>query len=171
VDNSRNPTIYVGLGGNMAHPDYGSPIQTLTAALADLSRRDIIVQRLSPWYRSAPVPVSEQPWFVNAVAEVTTNLSPDRLLEELHAVEGAFGRVRTVANAPRAIDLDLLDYRGAIARPGSGRAVLPHPRLAERAFVLRPLADLAPEWRHPVSGKTVQALVAALPADQVTERL
>lgn len=171
MDNSGKPTIYVGLGANLAHPKHGSPVLTLTAALADLGRRGVVVQRVSPWYRSAPVPASDQPWYVNAVAEVTTNLSPDRLLEELHGVESAFGRVRTVANAPRAIDLDLLDYRGQIAPAGPGRATLPHPRLAERAFVLRPLADLAPHWRHPVTGKTVQALIAALPADQVTERL
>jgi 2-amino-4-hydroxy-6-hydroxymethyldihydropteridine diphosphokinase len=171
VDNNAKPTIYVGLGANLAHPEHGSPVETLAAALADFGRRCIIVQRLSPWYRSAPVPASDQPWYVNAVAEVSTQLSPDLLLAELHALESAYGRVRTVVNAPRAIDLDLLDYRGEVALGGPGLATLPHPRLAERAFVLRPLADLAPAWRHPATGKTIQALVAALPADQVTERL
>ena len=69
------------------------------------------------------------------------------------------------------IDLDLLDFQGKIAAGGPGRAILPHPRMAARAFVLRPLADLAPAWRHPVSGKPIQALLAALPADQTIERL
>ena len=91
------------------------------------------------------------------------------LLAELHAVEAAFGRARTVPNAARPIDLDLLDYRGQIASGGPGRATLPHPRLAGRAFVLRPLADLAPDWRHPVTGQPIRALIEALPVDQIAE--
>jgi 2-amino-4-hydroxy-6-hydroxymethyldihydropteridine diphosphokinase len=109
------------------------------------------------------VPASDQPWYQNAVIEVVTDLGPDALLATLHEVEEAFGRVRTVANAARMIDLDLLDFRGEIAPGGPGRATLPHPRLADRGFVLKPLADLAPEWRHPVTGQPIQALLAALP--------
>ena len=104
---------------------------------------------MSPWYRTAPVPASDQPWYVNAVAEVASELPADALLAELHAVEAAFGRARTVPNAARPIDLDLLDFHGEIAAGGPGRATLPHPRMTDRAFVLRPLADLAPDWRHP----------------------
>jgi 2-amino-4-hydroxy-6-hydroxymethyldihydropteridine diphosphokinase len=143
----------------------------LKAALMDLGRRGIDVRRLSPWYRSAPVPVSDQPWYVNAVAEIATDRSADRLLAVLHEVEEAFGRVRSVPNAARLIDLDLLDFRGEIAAGGPGKATLPHPRMAGRAFVLRPLADLAPGWRHPATGASIGALVAALAADQVIERL
>jgi 2-amino-4-hydroxy-6-hydroxymethyldihydropteridine diphosphokinase len=143
----------------------------LEAALGELGRRDIRTRRLSPWYRSAPVPVSDQPWYVNAVAEISTDLPPDGLLAEMHAVEAAFGRVRSARNAARFIDLDLLDFCGEIAPGGAGKATLPHPRLAERAFVLRPLADLAPDWHHPASGLPIDALVARLPADQVIERL
>ena len=116
------------------------------------------------------MPASDQPWYVNAVAEVVTKLAPDRLLLVLHEVEQAFGRVRSVANAARTIDLDLLDFRGEIAPGGPGRATLPHPRLQDRAFVLRPLADLAPGWRHPATGRPIQALLAALPAGQTIER-
>jgi 2-amino-4-hydroxy-6-hydroxymethyldihydropteridine diphosphokinase len=136
-----------------------------------LRRRGIEVRRVSPWYRTAPVPASDQPWYINAVAEISANLSADRLLADLHAVEEAFGRVRSVPNAPRLIDLDLLDFRGEIAPGGPGKATLPHPRMADRAFVLRPLADLAPDWRHPQTGAAIGALVAALAEDQVTERL
>ena len=137
--------------------------------MAELRRRGILIDRVSRWYRTAPVPASEQPWYVNAVAEVSTSLSADRLLAQLHEVEEAFGRVRSVPNAPRTIDLDLLDYRGQIAIGGPGRAILPHPRMEGRAFVLRPLADLAPAWRHPVTRRTIQDLVTALPADQIIE--
>jgi 2-amino-4-hydroxy-6-hydroxymethyldihydropteridine diphosphokinase len=167
VDN----TIYIALGGNLPHPRYGPPKATLQAALAALEGRGVAVRRVSPWYRTAPVPVSEQPWYFNAVAEISTDLPADRLLAELHAVEEEFGRVRSAPNAPRIIDLDLLDYRGETAPGGPGKATMPHPRMTGRAFVLRPLADIAPQWRHPVSGASIQALVAALPADQVIERM
>jgi 2-amino-4-hydroxy-6-hydroxymethyldihydropteridine diphosphokinase len=112
------------------------------------------------------VPASDQPWYQNAVIEVGTDRGPDKLLATLHEVEEAFGRVRSVANAARMIDLDLLDFCGEIAPESPGRATLPHPRLASRGFVLRPLADLAPGWRHPVTGEPIQALLAALPFDE-----
>jgi len=162
-------SIFVGLGANLTHERWGPPRQTLEAALAELGRQGVQSLRISPWYRTAPVPASDQPWFFNAVAEVATDLAADALLGRLHAVEADFGRRRSVANAARAIDLDLLDYRGEIASGGPGRAILPHPRMTGRAFVLRPLADLAPDWRHPVTGQPIGALIAALPADQVAE--
>lgn len=171
MENTKSGRVYIGLGANLPHPRYGPPRQTLEAALADLGGRGVTIRRTSPWYRSAPVPASDQPWYINAVAEVETDWPADRLLAELHAVEEAFGRVRTVPNAPRLIDLDLLDYKGEIAEGGAGKATLPHPRLGGRGFVLRPLADLAPGWRHPVSGQAIRDLIAMLPADQVTDRL
>jgi 2-amino-4-hydroxy-6-hydroxymethyldihydropteridine diphosphokinase len=163
--------VFMGLGANLPHPDYATPKATLEAALAGLVQRGIPVVRVSPWYRTAPIPTSDQPWYVNAVAELAPNLSVDALLAELHAVEDIFGRVRSVPNAARRIDLDLLDFRGEKALGGPGKATVPHPRLTGRAFVLRPLADLSPGWRHPVTGATIGALVAALPPGQVIERL
>jgi 2-amino-4-hydroxy-6-hydroxymethyldihydropteridine diphosphokinase len=171
VENTGQGSIFIGAGANLSHPIHGAPRPTLEAAFAELGRRGVSVVRVSPWYRTAPVPASDQAWYVNAVAEVVTKLAPDRLLAVLHEVEQAFGRVRTVANAARMIDLDLLDFRGKTAAGGPGQAILPHPRMTARAFVLRPLADLAPAWRHPVSGTPIQALLAALPAEQVTEKL
>lgn len=163
-------SIFVGLGANLSHERFGPPRQTLEAALTELGRRGVRLVRLSPWYRTAPVPASDQPWYVNAVAEVASELPADAVLAQLHAVEAAFGRARTVADAARAIDLDLLDFKGEIADGGRGRAILPHPRMTGRAFVLLPLADLAPQWRHPVSGLTVRALIEGLPADQIAVR-
>ena len=163
-------SIFVGLGANLSHERFGPPRQTLEAALTELGRRGVRLVRLSPWYRTAPVPASDQPWYVNAVAEVASELPADAVLAQLHAVEAAFGRARTVADAARAIDLDLLDFKGEIADGGRGRATLPHPRMTGRAFVLLPLADLAPQWRHPVSGLTVRALIEGLPADQIAVR-
>ena len=162
--------IFIGLGANLSHPQYGPPRQTLEAALAELARRGVEIRRVSPWFRTAPVPASDQPWYVNAVAEVASPWPADRLLTELHAVEDLFGRVRSVPNAARLIDIDLLDFKGEIAPGGPGKATLPHPRMGERAFVLRPLAELDPGWRHPVSGMTIADLLKALPVDQVIER-
>ncbi|OYY41127.1 MAG: 2-amino-4-hydroxy-6-hydroxymethyldihydropteridine diphosphokinase [Rhodospirillales bacterium 24-66-33] len=159
----------MGAGANLPHPSYASPRETLQAALLELDRRQAHVLRYSHWYRTAPVPASDQPWYVNVVGEVATSLGADELLAVLHEIEDLFGRVRSVPNAARLIDLDLLDYRGEIARPGPSRATLPHPRMTGRAFVLRPLADLAPDWRHPVSGASVRDLLKALPPDQIAE--
>lgn len=166
-----NNSIFIGVGANLTHERYGAPRETLEAALAELRYHGVQMLRLSPWYRTAPVPASDQPWYVNAVAEVASDLPADALLAQLHAVEAEFGRRRTVPNAARPIDLDLLDYLGEIAAVGPGRATLPHPRMIGRAFVLRPLADLAPDWRHPVTGQPISELLADLPADQVAERV
>lgn len=165
MENRGRRSIFVAAGANLPHPTHGAPRQTLEAAFQQFPRWGVQVLRVSPWYRTAPVPASDQPWYQNAVVEVECDLSPDALLAALHEIEEAFGRVRTVANAARLIDLDLLDFRGEIAAGGPGRATLPHPRLASRGFVLRPLADLVPDWRHPVTGMSVQALVAALAGD------
>lgn len=171
MDKAGGAGVYVGLGANLPHPQYGSPRQTLEAALASLGRKGLRTLKISPWYRTAPVPASDQPWYVNAVVAGTWEGSADQLLATLHAVEDEFGRVRSTPNAARLIDLDLLDFHGEITSGGPGKATLPHPRLAERAFVLRPLADLAPDWRHPVTGVPIGRLVAALPAAQVIEKL
>lgn len=123
---------------------------------------------VSPWYRSAPVPASDQPWYVNGVVRVETDLDAPALLAVLHRVEAAFGRVRRQVNEARGLDLDLLAYHDDVRDEAP---VLPHPRLHQRAFVLLPLRDLAPGWRHPVTGMNVASLVADLPPGQVTERI
>lgn len=162
--------ILIGLGSNLALPGIGQPRAVLEAALAALAERGIAVRARSRWYESAPVPISDQPWFVNGVALLDTGLPPDRLLAELHAVERAFGRQRRVVNEARPLDLDLLAYGDRVA-DGPQPPVLPHPRLAQRAFVLLPLAELRPHWRHPATGVGIDDLIAALPADQVARPL
>ncbi len=155
--------ILIGLGANLDSPRYGAPRRTLTAALTRLEAEGISVVARSRFWRSAPVPASDQPWFVNAVAAVATGLGPGPLLAALLDLERAFGRERSVPNAARVLDIDLLAYGDRVSAPNAVPA-LPHPRLATRAFVLYPLAEIAPEWRHPVTGRPVGALIKALPA-------
>ncbi len=162
--------IVIGLGANLSSPRYGGPQEACEAALDALRAAGIEVLRRSRWYRSAPVPASDQPWFVNAVAEVRTGLSAAELLDLLHGIEREMGRVRRVRDEARVIDLDLLIYGETLSGPGE-TPVLPHPRLAERAFVVLPLAELAPDWRHPGSGRSLQEMIRALPADQRAEAI
>jgi len=161
--------ILIGIGANLAHPVYGPPRATLGAALATLEEADLSVSTRSRWYKSAPVPVSEQPWFINAVVQVETPLDPSDLMDLLLNTEEVFGRVRAEKNDPRLLDLDLLVYDATVIEEGN--VVVPHPRLTQRAFVLLPMADIAPDWRHPVSGLAIDALISALPPEQQTEAI
>jgi 2-amino-4-hydroxy-6-hydroxymethyldihydropteridine diphosphokinase len=153
--------ILIGIGANLPGA-HGSPRAACEAALMELERRGVAVLVASRWYASAPVPASDQPWFVNGVAEVATALDPAALLALLHEVEHGFGRVRAARNAARTLDLDLLAYRDLTIAEAGGLCV-PHPRLAERAFVLLPLFEIAPGWRHPVSRLGAASLLAGLP--------
>jgi len=160
--------VFVALGANLPSA-FGPPRATLEQALAALEDEALRLVELSPWYETAPVPAADQPWFVNAVARFATTLSPEELLARLHAVEARFGRVRRERWEARAIDLDLIDH-GGLVRPAPA-PVLPHPRMAERAFVLLPLADVAPDWRHPVDGRSIAELIAALGGCQQIRRM
>lgn len=162
--------ILLGLGSNLTTDRHNSSSDVLEESLNALSLNNIEIVERSSWYRSAPVPPSDQPWFVNGVARVRTALPPRDLLAVLHEVEAEFGRVRTLPNASRTLDLDLLAYGDAVIEDPGG-LVLPHPRLGERAFVLQPLAEIARAWRHPVTGLTAGELLARLPEGQAVERL
>jgi len=161
--------ILVGVGSNLNSERFGPPAKTCAAAFAELERRNGAIVRRSRWFESAPVPVSDQPWFVNGVAAIETKLAPDALLALLHEIEADFGRTRRVRNEARVLDLDLLAYNDLVSGPPG--PVLPHPRLEARAFVLLPLADIAPDWVHPASGRSVGELIAALPAGQIARPL
>ena len=167
--------ILIGLGANLVSKQFGAPSDTLEAALLALEKNGVTIVARSRWYKSAPVPVSDQPWFVNGVIAVATQHSPEPLLDVLLEIEHEFGRERGVANAARVLDLDLIDFGGKILEKSAdndGPALqLPHPRLAERAFVLLPLAEIAPNWRHPINRRHIDDLIADLPPDQQIERI
>jgi 2-amino-4-hydroxy-6-hydroxymethyldihydropteridine diphosphokinase len=161
--------ILIGIGGNVESARFGPPRDTLTAALAALREKRIRILTRSGWYLTEPVPPSDQPWFVNAVVSVATELATKDLLMLLQATERQFGRVRGEPNAPRTLDLDILDYHGEVMNATS--LVLPHPRLAERRFVLMPIAEIAPDWQHPILGLTAVQLLARLPSEQQIKHL
>ena len=150
--------IVIGFGANIPSK-VGSPLETCEAAIIELETRGIKVVKRSRWWRTEPIPVSDQPWFVNGVAVVETKLEPEELLAELHQVENAFGRKRMQINDPRTLDLDLLAYDDlVIDKPLD----LPHRRMHNRAFVLMPLKEVAPEWRHPRTKRSIDEMLAEL---------
>lgn len=150
--------IVIALGANLPSR-VGQPLQTLQAVVRELPKCGIKVAAVSQWYESAPVPASDQPLYINGVISVETTLGPSDLLSTLLSIEDDYGRERREANAARTLDLDVLDYDGKVE---TGPPILPHPRLENRRFVLFPLRDIAPDWRHPVSGLQLEALLKNL---------
>lgn len=174
----------IALGANLTNAT-GAPVANLRRALELLEVETIDVRKVSPWYDTPAFPKGSGPNFVNAVAEIETAQSPEDLLSKLHRVEEKLGRTRSERWAARTCDLDLLTY-GTNVLPNEktfkywrnlpeenrknecpSELILPHPRIQDRAFVLVPLRDIAPDWRHPVSGCSVDALIAQLPQEDV----
>lgn len=163
-----DPGTFVAIGANLWSRRHGPPLAGCRAAVRALADAGVTVCCCSRWYRSRPVPPSHQPPYINGVVRVATSLSPAHLLRLLHDIEATFERRRGGRNAARTLDLDLLAY-GRLCLTGQGGVVVPHPRLHRRAFVLRPLHDVAPGWRHPRLGTPLAALLRALPPDQAAE--
>ena len=159
--------ILIALGANLPSAA-GPPAATLSGALGRLKQCGIAVLSVSSFYQTPAWPDPSEPAFVNAVASVATRLQPAELLALLHDVEAGFGRVRGRANAPRTLDLDLLDYDGRIL---ASEIVLPHPRMGERSFVLMPLAEIAPGWQHPLTRQSAGELLANLPDGDAPKKL
>jgi 2-amino-4-hydroxy-6-hydroxymethyldihydropteridine diphosphokinase len=156
-------TVYLGLGSNV-----GDREGHLRAAIERLAALDLRVVRESPVYETEPLEMTAQRWFLNQVVEAETSLFPKQLLARVGRIERVLGRVRTVPNGPRTIDIDILLYGTAVVR--AAELEIPHPRMAGRRFVLAPLADLCPELRHPVTRKTVREMLEAAPG-QVVRRV
>lgn len=167
--NRKARRALVAVGSNL--PDRAAGLETphavCLAALAALEMGpDIRIVARSRLFESAPVPLSDQPWYANGAVLVETTLSPQHLLARLHEVEARFGRVRQIRNEARVLDLDLLAYEDALNDRPEAPPLLPHPRLRERAFVLRPLLDIARGWRHPGDTRNISTMLAALPPEQ-----
>jgi 2-amino-4-hydroxy-6-hydroxymethyldihydropteridine diphosphokinase len=154
--------ILVAIGANLPTVDGRTPLESCKAASMEV--REIAGLRfvaVSPWYRSKATPRTDQPDYCNGMVRLEGEIDPAALLTLLHDIERRFGRERGEPNAARTLDLDIIDLNGAIrAVPDP---ILPHPRAHLRAFVLRPLLDVAPGWRHPVLRQNVATLLAELP--------
>jgi len=150
--------ILIALGANLPSVA-GPPAETLRAAIAAFQANGIVPVKVSQFRETQAWPDPSDPPYMNAVAQIETALDPQALLARLHEVERQFGRERHARNAPRTLDLDIVDYNG---RAEEGPPVLPHPRMQDRAFVLAPLAEIAPGWRHPVLGMTAGEMLARI---------
>jgi 2-amino-4-hydroxy-6-hydroxymethyldihydropteridine diphosphokinase len=158
---------FIAIGANLASEPGGTPLQNCEAAVARLAGHVRIGRACrSRWFSSAPIPASTQPRYINGMLRVETELTPTALLFACQAIEQEAGRVRGLADAARTLDLDLIDMAGLIRVTG-GDPVLPHPRAGQRAFVLLPLRDVAPDWVHPVTGQSIGALISALPHQDI----
>ncbi len=162
--------VYIALGANLSSEDDAgnsqSPAETFSATASALEERGIKVTAMSAlWQSPAWPPGSKQPDYINACARIETTLSPRKMLRALHSVEAQFGRRRTVKNAARPLDLDLLDYGGQVI--DAPDIEIPHPRMLARSFVLFPLAEVAPNWTDPRKKRAITDWIARLPLSDV----
>lgn len=161
----------IALGSNLAHNGL-SPATLVLEAMRHFAQAHIFVQSRSRLWRSPPWPPANdtmhgQPHYINAIVACNVSVyAPDQLVKTLQAIEAHFGRVRTARWAARTLDLDLIDLDGAVGNFDG--VVLPHPRAHERAFVLAPLAEVAPDWRHPILQRSAAELLAGLPDRELT---
>ena len=159
---------FIGLGSNLGAGGT-TPAELVRQASVALGALGHVTARSRSW--SSPAwPDARRPRYVNAAARLQTDMGPEELLTALHDLEASWGRTRTARWADRTLDLDLLDYCGMVrAAQDDSALALPHPRLHTRAFVLLPLREIAPEWRHPATGRSITALIDALPTESVAE--
>jgi 2-amino-4-hydroxy-6-hydroxymethyldihydropteridine diphosphokinase len=155
-------TVYLSLGSNL-----GDRALNLAVARNHLEAEDVRILRASSIYETAPRDLTAQPWFLNQVIEAETSLFPRQLLHRVLKVERAMGRKRTTPKGPRVIDVDILLFGSSTV--STADLEIPHPRIAERRFVLQPLVELAPDLRHPVTLKSVREMLAKV-MDQAVRR-
>lgn len=176
----------IAMGANLPSAT-GTALETLKKSLELFPLESLQIFRISKWFSTPAFPIDSGPDFVNAAVMVKTQLSPAEVLEALHRIEAAMGRTRDNRWEPRLCDLDLLAYDDDISPDletyqqwkaldltsqqtrTPDQLILPHPRLQDRSFVLVPLNDIAPDWRHPVTGITVSEMLAALPSADLAE--
>ena len=151
----------MAIGANLPTEARRNPLQTCEWAVEQLaSIPGLHLRRVSRWYETRPLPVSDQPPFINGVALLAGMAEPEALLHSMHLIEEVAGRTRSALNAARTLDLDLLAMDRLVIR--TSRLTLPHPRMQDRAFVLAPLCDVLPDWRHPVLGLSAEKFLSTV---------
>lgn len=158
--------ILIGLGANL-ESKFGQPESTISHVMDVFPEYGISVLSKSSIWKTAPMPMSDQPWYKNAVCSVHTEYNPHELLKAINQIEKDFGRVRSIQDAPRVIDLDILCYNDL--HIVEGNLEIPHPRMCERAFVLYPLIEIQPNWKHPITNLPIDFLIENLSDEQKIE--
>ena len=156
--------ILVAIGSNLYSKMYGSPYENCQQAIRFLNE-SFSVKKISEFYKSEPIPKSDQPWFVNGVINISSKLSPTETLNVLMNIEKNFLRVRNTRNEPRVIDLDLLEYDGKVLN--DPKLTLPHPRMHLRKFVIKPICDIDKNWMHPVLNLSAQQILKSLAMQKI----
>ena len=157
--------ILVAIGSNLNSKLFGSPEQNCYAAI-DMLRKYFEVTESSSFYKTEPIPKSEQPWFVNCIVNIKSKISPSRILDTLLEIELQFGRKRSKKNEARVIDLDLIAYNSLIVK--SLKLTLPHPRMHLRKFVIQPICDINKNWIHPISKKKAFEILKELANQKIS---
>ena len=155
--------VFIAMGANLKSDLNLTIKENLEIVLNLFPDYDLNILKVSNWYKTQPIPISDQPWFINSVIKISTNKSPTELLESLQIIEKLFGRKRNILNDPRTLDLDIIDYNGLIE---NNNPILPHPRMHIRKFVLIPLQDIEPNWVHPIMNKKIEFLIKKQKDDQ-----
>ena len=157
--------ILVAIGSNLNSKSFGSPQQNCQVAIEMLSKYFEVIQS-SSFYKTEPIPISEQPWFVNCIVNIKSKISPLKVLDTLLEIESQFGRKRNRKNEARVIDLDLIAYNSLIVK--SCELTLPHPRMHLRKFVMQPICDINKNWVHPVSKKKASEILKELANQKIS---
>lgn len=162
--------ILIGLGSNMTGP-WGTPRESVGRALSAFGEKPLRLVKASRLIETSPFGRQDQPAYINAVARIETRLPALDLLLALRVIERAAGRERRERWGVRTLDLDILDYNGVVVEEGAQQSVdaelvLPHPAISEREFVLAPIMEIAPRWKHPITGLTARSMLAALDTDK-----
>ncbi len=159
--------IIIGIGGNIYSEDGSHPLEVCNNAISSLKDYSIKVEKQSKWYNSEPIPKSDQPNFFNCVIIASTKLIEYDVLKSLHAVEAKLGRKRNLINQSRSVDLDLIDYSSKVLQ--NKKITIPHPRAHLRKFVMGPLAEIEPNWIHPILKINVLEILKKLDKQKLEE--
>ena len=159
--------IIIGIGGNINSVDGSHPVEVCNNAISSLKDYSIQVEKKSKWYCTEPIPISEQPNFFNCVIIASTKLNEYEVLKSLHEIEAKFGRKRNKINEPRSVDLDLIDYSSKVLQ--NKKIIIPHPRAHLRRFVMGPLAEMKPDWIHPILKLSVLEILKGLDEQKLEE--
>ena len=161
--------IYIGIGSNLSGLNNETPVQNCQMAIHSI-QKEVEITKISSFYESQPIPLSNQPWYVNGIAEIITDKSPIELLNFLIKIEKFLGRIRKKKNDSRIIDLDIVDYKNQLISYRK-KLIIPHPRMHKRAFVLLPLQELNPQWEHPKYKIKISKLIKEINTKQKIVKL